>query len=139
VNIQGRDYTRTAIDLTTSARVDDVEITLTRSAATITGSVTNAAAAVVSGVRICVFPTDSSLWEDFGVTPPWLATANTTQQGAYRIGPIPAGEYYVAVVPRAVTEAWRDREFFARAAATASRVSVDWGESRNQPLTIERP
>ena len=137
ISIQGRDSSDGAIDLTTLSRLDEVEITLTRSAGAITGTVITAAGAPASGARVCVFPVDSTRWTDFGVTPPWLAAATASQQGAYRIGPIPAGEYYVAVVPRADTETWRDRAFFARAAVTAPRVTVGWGESRTQPLRID--
>jgi len=135
----GRDYTDVPLDLTGPQRLDDVLVTVTRSAATIVGTVTGPQGAGAAGVRVAVFPTDRSQWLDFGISAPRLLDAITSRYGEFQITPLPAGDYFLTIVPDTRGAEWRDPAFFAERAATAPRLTVGWGESRTQALRTDRP
>ena len=50
---------------------------------------------------------------------------------------LPKGDYYLVAVDPALAEAWKDPRFFPAAAGAATRVSLDWGTSLTQDLTLQ--
>ena len=131
----GRDYTYVPFDTTTAQAFDGVVITVTNAVASIIGSVRDGQGAPAVGARVIVFPFERAQWTQFGLAPPRIRSAMTTNLGTYRIGSLPAGDYYVVAVPDARRTDWRDPAFFVRAAALAAHVTVGWGEARTQDLT----
>ena len=51
---------------------------------------------------VIVFPTDRDAWTNYGTSPRRLRNVRVDKTGAFSIGNLPAGEYFVAAVP----EAW---------------------------------
>jgi hypothetical protein len=49
---------------------------------------------------------------------------------------MPAGEYRLIAVERAMTDAWKDPAFLERAAGQSTRLTIDWGQSAQQDLTM---
>jgi hypothetical protein len=137
VTRSGRDYTQTPFVVGAAERIDDVVVTVTRSHAAIAGVLTSLEGIPMVGTTVCAFPVNRALWTNVGLSSPWLISAVSSTDGRYRLAPLPAGEYHVAVVPPTMAGQWRAPEFFAVAAATATRVDVGWGESRNLPLRVD--
>ena len=54
-------------------------------------------------------------------------------------GSLPAGDYHVVVVPIARRNDWRSVPFFEAVAGSATRVSIDWGQTRDQALRVGQP
>lgn len=135
----GRDYTDTPFDFTAASGANDVTIVVTQDAATISGTVRAAGGGPAGGARVGIFPVDRRLWVDFGMSPPRIAETAASPTGTYQIGSLPAGDYYVVVIPEAQAATWRGEDFFAAASAGAAHVSVDWGETRTHNLRTEVP
>jgi hypothetical protein len=101
---------------------------------------------VVSGVvrddagparaAVIAFPQDAARWKNFSWEPLWLKTTGASLEGVYKLDSLPAGEYFVVAVPSRLREEFVNPEFLAKAAAVATRVSVDWGQTRTVDLRI---
>jgi len=136
VTWQGRDVRYTGIDASNTEDIRDVVVTLTTRKIEITGTVSDgngpAAAAVIA------FPVDPSRWTNFGWNPSNFATTRTGSTGAFSFDRLPEGEYYLVAVDRAQLNSWVDPRFLAAAVPFAARVSVRWGDTRAQDLTVAR-
>jgi len=134
ISFGGRDYTYEPFDTTTATRLDGVAITVTNAVAAIHGTVRDSLSAPAAGARVVAFPVERGQWTQFGLHPPRLRSAVTSNLGAYRIEPLPAGSYYVVAIPDPSREEWRHPAFLERAVASASVVTVGWGETRTQDV-----
>jgi protocatechuate 3,4-dioxygenase beta subunit len=135
VTAGGQEYRDTPLEATDS--LSNIVITLTNQSATVTGSLLDERGAPASGVMVGVFPVDRSSWSNFGQSSPRMRATITADSGRYRIGSLPAGDYFVVVVPEARRNDWRTPAFFETAAGSAARVSLDWGQTRDQALRAE--
>jgi hypothetical protein len=79
---------------------------------------------------VIVFPTDQQLWANYGFTPTWILASAGRSNGTYEIAGIRAGEYYVVAVASESANAWADPRFLRRAASSAVRISLTWGDTR---------
>jgi len=131
----GRDYLDAPLAATDP--ISNLEITLTMQSATISGTVASDRGVAAGGLTIGVFPADRNAWRDFGASSPRMRSGRTDDGGRYRIGQLPAGDYFVTVIPPSRRNDWRSRDFFESVASSAARVSVDWGQSRDQALRTE--
>jgi hypothetical protein len=108
--------------------IDNVVITVTSQAATLGGSVTRATGAP-SALTVVLFPSESAQWTDFGLSPRRIKLAGVATNDTYALRRIPAGDYDVVALPAAHRDDWTSAGFFARAAAHAAHVHLDWGQS----------
>jgi 5-hydroxyisourate hydrolase-like protein (transthyretin family) len=129
VDYDGREYLETAIDLSGGQSLTGVVVTVSRASATITGAVVAANGATPSDAHVAVFPVDRAAWRDFGLQPTRLASASVSSTGAFRFTGLPAGEYYVTAVRESELDTWRSEDIMTQLAATADRVTVDWGQA----------
>jgi hypothetical protein len=133
ITANGRDVTDVPLDMT-GGGPRTLEVTLTESSSVITGTVRDAAGAVVGDTGVVVFPTDADRWRDVGLHPRRIRTATSASDGRYRIGNLPAGEYYVAAIDPADLRSWQDPAFLETMAGRAVRVTVDWDDTSPQDL-----
>jgi hypothetical protein len=138
IRFNGEDYFERRIDLSDGRSMEGVVVTVTRAAATIQGTVRRPADGSWSDAHAVVFPTDRSAWTDFGLQPPRLATTQVSQTGTFRFTGLPAGEYYAATVRESELATWRRADVLARMAATAARVTADWGQVASVNLEQDR-
>lgn len=131
----GREYATTPLDVARGQRLE-VVVTLASAGATLTGTVIDLNGRPASDVQIAVFPADSSRWTDFGLSPPEMRASVSSHDGTYTITSLPAGDYFVAAVPPTWNDRWRDPEFFAAAASTAARATLDWGGTRTLAIRL---
>jgi hypothetical protein len=83
------------------------------------------------------FPVERDQWSKYGFRPSRLRSISVSTAGTFSITRIPAGEYFVIALPESQAERWQDPEFLARAAAQATRVTVNWGETATAALTMK--
>jgi hypothetical protein len=50
---------------------------------------------------------------------------------------VPAGDYLVLAVDDESAERWKDPAFLEAASRVATRVSIAWGETKAQDLTVQ--
>ena len=133
---QGRDVRYAGIDTSTTEDVHDVVITMTDKKIEITGTVSDGTGPVAAGV--IVFPADRSRWTNFGWRPTHFGTTRSASTGEFMLDRLPEGEYYLVAVDKAQIESWVDSRFLAAAVPLATRVSLKWGDTRTQDLTVAK-
>ena len=111
-------------------------MTLTDKIASLSGAVRDRQGApVVQGV-VVAFPADSSLWTNFGTSPRRIKATSFYGPTGYRLTGLPEGDYLVVAVDASMLDAWHDPRFCAAAVSSATRVSLDWGQARQQDLVM---
>ena len=132
---QGRDYAHRPFDTTAGRDIEDVVITLAgNAAAVLRGSVRDGKGGTAASGLVIAFPTDRTLWTNYGLRPARLRSAQINTGGAFTL-PIPAGDYFVVAIEQASTD-WMDPKFLEAASALASRVPLARAENKSVDLSI---
>jgi hypothetical protein len=134
VAVGGIDHTNRPVTVS-SADIRDVVVTLTGRTASIAGRVRDARGADILEGAVVVFPTDTTQWTRFGFNPPRIKAVSFFGAAGYRLAGLPAGEYYVIAGDISLADLWQDPRFFRVAAASAARVTLDWGAAATLDLT----
>jgi hypothetical protein len=132
----GRDYTDRPFDTSSGASIDDVVVTTTDRAASMTGSVRDERGQTASSGAVIYFPVEPALWRRYGLQPARLRSVQVSSAGTFNIARVPAGEYYLIAVTEDQGGRWTDPAFLEVASRLASRVSVDWGGTATQNLSL---
>ena len=127
----GRDVSSTA--LTVTRDVSDVVVTLTDRSAELRGRVLNAQSG--DDVTVLLFPSDESLWTDFGIGRR-MKTAKPAADGTFTFAALPAGEYFVGAVRRFSQRDWRTGALFDVLAPLASRITLDEGAAITRDIRL---
>jgi hypothetical protein len=136
VRIDGKDRSYVPIRIEPGQVVDDVVVTLTNSAGSLVGTVTDPAGTAVRAT-VLVFPAEPEQWVDYGFNPRRIASVETDNRGQYEVPALPGGEYYVAAVSGS-QDSWRTPGFFAAVTADAKRTSLGWGQRVACDVTLSR-
>jgi hypothetical protein len=131
---QGRDVTDAGFDGSTGRDYEDVVVTLTDRRTTLTGTVRDRQAG--RDAAVIAFPVERERWTNFGWTPRRVLSTQAASSGAYQFASLPAGDYYVIAVDPSMKNAWVEPGFLAAAAPLATRVTLKWGETAAQDLSI---
>jgi hypothetical protein len=129
----GNDYTDRAIDASGATSIDDVVVTFAKEPAKLAGTVTRGPSNASGATAVIVFPADPSLWTGYGFRPVRLRGILVGTSGAYELS-LPAGDYFVLAVGEDQVSAWQDPEFLRRAAAVATRVTLEWSRTTTSLL-----
>ena len=84
---------------------------------------------------VVLFPAEATQWRNAGFWPARMKSTVVSTTGAYRFPFLPAGEYYAAAISRSHSAVWRDPQFLAQVARSASRVTLTWGGTASIDLT----
>ncbi len=126
VKFAGQDITRTVLDMTSGAG-GALEVVLSAKAADFTGVVHNDNGDPLPGVPVTLWPKIP----DRGKPDGGIKTANTDQNGSFKISGLAPGEYYVAAWDYIPVEGLtQNPDFLARFAGSESAVKL--GESGHQ-------
>lgn len=133
VTLRGEDITDLPLEIG-ETDVSDLVITMAGGAgAKISGTVSG------SDADNCVllFPADRKLWVEPAASSRWFATVPVSRAGAFASGAsLPAGDYFVTVVPDELATDWQIRAQLEALAARAMRVTVGAGE--NKVIEVKR-
>ena len=132
----GKDYTYRPFDTTSGADIDGVVVTMTTQACEINGTAVDARGAPIASGAVIYFPVEREQWTKFGFQPTRLRSVAVTTGGVFTITRIPAGEYLVIAVSDTLADRWQDPEFLTRVAPLATKVSLQWGSTVTQALTL---
>jgi len=111
-------------------------VTLTTQVATLRGTVRDSGGRVAPRAAVIYFPVDPARWRRYGPQPDRLGVASPATSGDYSVPRLPAGDYYVVAVDESLADGWKDPAFLEAAARGGTRVTLAWGETRVQDLTL---
>ena len=134
----GADYSTRPLEVRADTEIRDVLVTISTRVATISGVVNDAKGSVVREAAVILFPVDRSQWTHFGLRPSRIQSMTYFGNQGYQLPRVLAGEYYLVAVDAVVQDAWQDPRFLAAAAGVATRVSLDWGATSVQNLTLQQ-
>ena len=135
ITIDGVDYTTKPIDASLLTSRSEAQVTLTDRLTTVRGSVRDSRGPVIDAA-VLVFPADRNQWKGYGLRPNRLRTAPLAGSSSFVIDGLPAGDYLAIAVSAAQVSAWQDPKFLERAAALATRFTLQWGEERGLDLSL---
>jgi protocatechuate 3,4-dioxygenase beta subunit len=120
VRYRDREVTDVATEFRASADPSALEIVLSTRGASISGRVLDEVGNPVSGVTVVVFPVNPGRWNGYRPT-----VVPVSKEGAYQIGPLRGGEYFVvALDPAAVPPQPSSRGELAPLAEAADRITL---------------
>jgi hypothetical protein len=135
ITIDGVDYTTKPIDSSILGPKTEAVVTLTDKLTSVRGSVHDSRGPVTNAA-VLVFPAERNMWKGYGLRPARLRAAPLSGSSSFVIDGLPAGEYLAIAVPAQQVSAWQDTKFLERAAALATRFTLQWGESRSLDLSL---
>jgi hypothetical protein len=135
ITIDGRDFTTKPIDASTLGPRSEAIVTMTDKLTTVKGSVRDGRGPVTDAAVI-VFPADRNQWSRYGLRPNRLRGVPLSGTPAFLVDNLPAGDYFAVAVNLSQLGAWQDPRFLDRAAALATRFTLDWGEVKTLDLSL---
>lgn len=136
VMLRGRDYALMPIDATAGEDLTGFVVTMTNAVPTLSGSVRTQDGSPPGSGIVIVFPAASSLHVNTGIAPTRLRSAPIHADGSFTISMLPAGDYFVAAVDRSRIATWRDPEYLMQVERQATRITLHWGQTVSQSLTM---
>ena len=133
VSLKGQDVTDTPVSTPLGVTVAGLEITLTRAAAEVSGTVTDAKGAPATEYVVVMFPPVPERW---GTHSRLIKTARPDSQGRFAITHLPAESYLVAAVEFAEPGEETSPEFLEALKANADKLTLAEGEKKTITLKL---
>ena len=135
---RGQDYTTLPLDAASADDLSGVAVTVTNAIPVITGTVRDRDGTTPESGLVVLFPVQPALRTNTGLWSPRLTSTPMRSNGTFRVTGLPAGDYFIAAIDRPRMRTWRDPEFLAQVERTATRVTLAWGQTLTQNLTVGR-
>jgi hypothetical protein len=132
VFLDGRDITDEAVEIKGDS-IEGFNIIFSDRIATVSGTVRDARGGAVGGMTAIIFPSDPAAWLPQSRR---IQAARSDQNGAYRLAPLPDGEYLLAVVDDVDQGEWFDPSYLSQLQEHAIRLQLGEGEQRAQELKV---
>jgi hypothetical protein len=132
---KGRDFTTVPFDAATNDDFSGVVVTVTNAVPTLTGAVHAADGSLPPTGLVVLFPVQPQSRVNTGLFPNRMIST-ILNNGRFRITWAPAGEYYIAALDRTRAATWRDPAFLTQLERQATRITLTWGQTLNQDLTM---
>lgn len=134
VRWKGRDYTDAPFD-TTGGNINGIEVTMTNAVPVLSGTLRQPDGMPVTSATLLIFPANRAWWSNAGLQPPRFRSMPAASGGTYKVTNVPAGEYLLVAIAGAPGP-WRAPEYLERLEQLATRVSLSWGGTVTQDLTV---
>jgi hypothetical protein len=134
IKSNGEDFTYRPIDLTDGRDLINVQVTYTDDLPTVNGAV-RIQDNTIKHVTVITFPVEPDQWSNYGLTPVRIKTTSPNAQGQFHLTSLPEGDYFAIALPSAEADGWSDPAFLKRAAQSATRISLKWGQTTSVDLT----
>jgi hypothetical protein len=116
--------------------IEGIVVTLTNRPASLTGSVTDDRGKPAAEYAVVVFPDVAA--SELPASTRYLRTARQGDEGQFKITDLPAATYLVAAVESLEPGEEHDPELLEQLRASAARVTVGWGETRDVTVKLVR-
>jgi protocatechuate 3,4-dioxygenase beta subunit len=134
VTLNGGDITDKGVEFKPGEDVSGIEIELTNRATSVEGTVTDSRGQALKDYTVVIFADDPSKW---GLPMNrWVASTRPDQEGRFKFGNLPPGAYNAIAVEYVAQGEWTDPEWMARAAKSATRVTLDEGIAKTLDLKL---
>ena len=133
---EGRDVSSRAIDI--AKDLESIVVTFTDQLRTLKGSVQVEPGASADDAMVVLFPTDQTLWVDYGRTSRLLASTRVTTSGQYSLSLPPVGDYFIVAIPEESADEWQNPSMLATLSRQAERIKVSGDASLTQQLSLKR-
>jgi carboxypeptidase family protein len=133
VRSRGIDVTDAGLDVKPSEDLTNIEIELTNRVTATMGLVTDQRDERVKDYVVVIFARDRQKWESHSRS---VRTARSDQDGRFRIGGLPPGEYFAYAIDFIEPGQERDVEFLDRIQARATGFGLGEGETRMLNLKL---
>jgi hypothetical protein len=131
----GRDISDVPLDV--KGDVSGILAVFTDETSEISGTVRTSRGDAESGATVVAFPADRRLWTGYASRfPRRVVSTPVGSSGAFAITALPPGDYFVAAIPEALVETWRDPKVLEDLSRTSSRVSLAENEKRSLDLRV---
>lgn len=131
VVVGGRELLDAPLDIRTS--IDDAVVTFSARASELSGAVTDASGAPVSGPYLIAFSANRAHWYPMSRR---VVAVPLPPDGRYRIENLPPGDYLLVVDADVEPGEWYDPEYLGRVAGRAARVSIGAYEKALRNLRV---
>ena len=84
-----------------------------------------------------MFPSNANSGR-YGFTPVRIKSTPVAGKSGYSFRGLPAGTYFVIAVEKSLVTACQDPKFLERAAAAATRVTLEWDDTKSLDLKLVR-
>jgi hypothetical protein len=128
--LDGRDITDHVLEVK-SDTINGINVIFTDRISRLSGTVRDRRDSGVAGLTVIAFPVDDRLWT---AQSRQIVTARTDPSGAYKTGPLPPGDYFVAAVEDVEQGEWFDPTFLEQIRDQAKKVTIGEGEQGTQDL-----
>jgi hypothetical protein len=134
ITLDGVDITNKPLDASAIGPRSEVVMTLTDKMIVLSGNVHDDRG-MAAGGAVLVFPVERDQWSRYGLTPLRIRAVPLAGTSEFSVSALPAGDYFVVAVEASQLSAWQNPGFLSRAAAVATRVTLQWGDARTLALT----
>jgi hypothetical protein len=138
ITVDGKDFTTKPLDATGGRDLTGVVVTIPATFPKLSGTVKDGRGQPAKSGSVIIFPVDHEQWSGYGFSPARLLSTGIASDGTFRYGTLRAGEYFVIAVDASLATAWQDPKFLEAAAALATRVSLDWTDTKSLELGIKQ-
>ena len=134
VLLNGQDISETPLEFLPGQTISGVQIVLTDKSTTLQGGISDDRGNVMTDATVIVFPADERRWTFLSR---FIKTARPNQDGRYEIRGLPAhDDYLIAAVQGLEDGQAGDPEFLARVKASATRLTLNEGETKAADLKM---
>jgi hypothetical protein len=133
--LAGRDVLDAPFTVEPAGVVEDLQVVLTDRVTELSGRLLDQADRPAPELFVIAFPVNPSLWHERSR---WMREpAHPASDGRFVFTGLPAGEYYLAVLPTLEGE-WREPAYLEQVVAGALRVTLVEGERRTHEIRLAR-
>jgi hypothetical protein len=132
ITANGRDVSDDPLDVS-NGDVTDLVVTLTDRPSELAGTVRTDRGVPDSRARVLIFSAERARWTQPNAGRR-LSSASVSKDGAFTVGGLPAGEYFVVAVGSQAIVNWQDPRNLDALSRVASRATVREGERRSVDL-----
>ena len=129
-----RDITDNPLDVTED--LERVLITVTNRPARISGSVVDDRGKPATGCPVVIFPDDAALLPPASTR--YLRAPRTGDDGRFKVENLPASTYLVVALESLEPGDENDPDLLEQLRATATRVTLGWGDAKDLPLKLAK-
>jgi len=134
-DVDGRNALELPFEVQPGRAPDDLIVEFTDRPAEVSGQVTDARGRPVQGLTMVLFPADPANWA-VSADERSRRTAPLDDNGRYRIGLLPAGDYFLAALAEIASADLADPAYLEQVASQAIRVSLTLGEKKVQDVRV---
>ena len=133
----GSNYSHRPFDTTAGSDIDGVVVTVTDQVVRFSGSVRDRSGVPVTSAAVLLFPAEREQWRRYGQQPARVRVVAVSSASRFVVDRIPAGDYFLIALDPGVGP-WPHPQFLEKAVLQATRVSIEWGETRTQDLVLQQ-